>query len=131
MLEVIFGNIHNLNFMEIDILDFKNRIQEKPYFQSWHNGEFIDSCRDEGKINYKGLNDHQKLCLYVYSWNTSDILPGKKGILKKFGWTNYKLQQIIKDLKGKIITEATFSEQTGLLSGRGYLFNVINVYYGK
>lgn len=106
----------------LGIVDFKQRVKNKPYYQSWHNGQFIDSYRDEGKIDYEGLNDHQKLCLYVYAWNISDILPGKKGILKRFGWTNYKLQKLIKELKGTITTEVTFSEHTGLLSGRGYLY---------
>ena len=105
-------------------VDFDSRIKENPFYQSWINtyGDFRDSIRDEGKINYDGLNDHQKLCLYVYAWNTADILPGKKGILKRFGWTNYKLQKLIKELKGAITTEATFSERTGLLSGRGYFY---------
>ena len=103
-------------------VDFKQRVKDKPYYTSFHNGQFVDSIRDEGKIDYDGLNDHQKLCLYVYAWNTSDILPGKKGILKRFGWTNYKLQKLIKELKGAIITEPTFSEHTGLLSGRGYFY---------
>jgi len=102
--------------------DFKDRVKDKPYYTSFHNGHFVDSIRDEGKINYDGLNDHQKLCLYVYAWNTADIFPSKNGILKRFGWTNYKLQKMIKELKGAITTEATFSEQTGLLSGRGYFY---------
>ncbi len=101
-------------------VDFNGRVKDKPCYTSFHNGH--DSIRDEGKINYDGLNDHQKLCLYVYAWNTADILPGKKGILKMFGWTNYKLQKLIKELKGAITTEATFSEDTGLLSGRGYFY---------
>ncbi len=103
-------------------VDFKSRVEDKPYYTSFHNEQFIDSIRDEGKINYDELNAHQKLCLYVYAWNTADILPCKKGILKRFGWTNYKLQKLIKELKGAITTEATFSEDTGLLSGRGYFY---------
>ena len=117
---------NNSKPMAYDVLlgsvDFKQRVKDKPYHKSFHNGQFVDSIRDEGKIDYDGLNDHQKLCLYVYAWNVADILPGKKGILKRFGWTNYKLQKLIKDLKGAIITEPTFSEHTGLLSGRGYFY---------
>lgn len=103
-------------------VDFKARVKEEPYCKIFYNGQFVDNISYEGKINYDGLNDHQKLCLYVYAWNTNDILPGRKGILKKFGWTNYKLQKIIKELKGAITTDATFSEETGLLNGRGYFF---------
>lgn len=95
-------------------VDFKARVKDKPCYMSFH-------C-DEGKIDYDGLNDHQKLCLYVYAWNTADILPSKKEILKRFGWTNYKLQELIKELKGAITTKPIFSEHTGLLNGRGYFY---------
>ena len=100
---------------------FNSRIIEKPYYSRWGDGA-IDYCSDKGKIDYEGLTDVQKLCLYVYAWNTADIYPCKKGILKSFGWTNYKLQKLIRELKGKIVSEPTFSEYNGLLSGRGYLF---------
>lgn len=102
-------------------VDFNARIEEKPYYQRWGDRN-IDYCKDEGKINYEGLTDCQKLCLYVFAWNSADILPGKKGILRTFGWTNYKLQKLIKELRGKISTDATFSEHTGLISGRGYIY---------
>lgn len=116
------GNTPINNNELIGTVDFKARVKDKPYYTSVKNGQFIDSIMDEGNIDYDGLNDHQKICLYVYAWNTSDILPGKKGILKRFGWTNYKLQKLIKEMKGVITTEATFSERTGLLSGRGYFY---------
>jgi hypothetical protein len=105
-------------------VDFDSRIEEKPFYTSWYNsdGGFNDSIREEGKINYDGLNDLQKLCLCVYAWNESDILPGKKVLLKRFGWTNYKLQKLIKELNGVIKTEPTFDQDTGLLNGRGYFY---------
>ena len=105
-------------------VDFDSRIEEKPFYTRWTNsyGNFEDSIKEEGKINYDGLNDCQKLCLYVYAWNESDVLPSKKGLLKRFGWTNYKLQKLIKQLNGLIRTEPAFNEETGLLSGSGYLY---------
>lgn len=105
-------------------VDFDSRIEEKPFYISWYNSEggFKDSIREEGKINYDGLNDLQKLCLYVYAWNKSDILPSKRGLLKRFGWTNYKLQKLIRQLNGLIRTEPTFDQDTGLLNGRGYFY---------
>ena len=102
-------------------VDFNARIIETPHYQRWGDGN-IDYCRFDGKINYEGLSDHQKLYLYIYAWNIVDILQGKKGILRTFGWTNYKLQKLIKELKGVIPTDFTFSEHTGLLSGRGYIY---------
>lgn len=114
------GNNANLLLCTVD---FDKRIKEKPYYQSWYNTTIQDgdSITDEGDIDYDGLDDINKLCLYIYAWNKSDIFPSKRGILKKFGWTNYKLQKLIKHV-GKICTEATFDENTGLLSGRGYFF---------
>lgn len=107
--------------MVLNSKEFDKRITEKPYYSSWDNGRFIDYCKDEGIIDYDGLNDVNKLCLYVYAWNKAEILPCKRGILKKFGWTNYKLQKLIKESK-LICTDYTISEHTRLLSGRGYLF---------
>ncbi len=105
-------------------VDLDARIEEKPFYVSWcGNGDNSgDSITEEGKINYDGLKDAQKLCLYIFAWNKSEILPSRYGVLKRFSWTNYKLQKIIKSLKGLIITEPTFSECTGLLSGRGYYY---------
>lgn len=102
---------------------FDKRIKESPSYHRWYNSTcgFNDSNRSEGLIDYEGLDDIDKLHLYIYSWNKSDILPSKCGILKKFGWTNYKLQKLIKE-SGKIFIEPTFDENTGLLSGKGYIY---------
>ena len=107
-------------------VDFDKRISKKHYYDKWHNGQFWDSYRDEGEIDYSGLDDVSKLCLYIYSWNLSDILPSKKGILKKFGWTNYKLQKLIKEC-GKICTLPTFNQEVALLSGSGYFYSALRV----
>jgi hypothetical protein len=124
--EEIFKNAETKpdGYTLLGTVDFDSRIEEKPFFISWYNSEggFNDSIREEGKINYDGLNDLQKLCLYVYAWNESNILPSKKGLLKKFSWTNYKLQKLIRQLNGLIKTEPTFDQNTGLLNGRGYFY---------
>jgi len=105
--------------------EFDARIKEKPFAMSWKNAlcGFTDSLKEDGIINYEGLSDLDKLCLYVYAWNKSGFLPRKHGILKQFSWTNYRLQKMIKSLGGAITTEPTFNEHTGLISGRGYYFN--------
>jgi hypothetical protein len=102
------------------IHEIDRRIIEKPSYTSWHNGQFRDSIKNEGQIDYEGLSDLQKLFLYIYAWNKSYISPSKKGILKKFGWTNYRLQKLIKKSNGLITTGPTFSDETGLLTGSGY-----------
>lgn len=108
--------------MRTHSIDFSSRVKEYPMYYSWVNslGGFKDSIREEGIINFDGLTEAEQLCLYVYAWNKSGILPGKKGILKFFKWSNYKLQKVIKSLNGDIKTSPTFSEHTGLISGSGY-----------
>jgi hypothetical protein len=104
--------------------DFDSRIKELPFAMKWKNtiGGFMDGIREDGIINYECLSDAEKLCLYVYAWNKAEFLPSKKGILRTFGWTDYRLQKVIKELNGQITTEATMDEDTGLLSGSGYFY---------
>ena len=103
-------------------LQFDSRIKETPYYQSWYNSTMkdFDYSIDYGNIDYSNLSEVDSLILYIYAWNKTDIYPNKKGILKHFNWTNYKLQKVIKQA-GIIFTEATFCERTGLLSGSGYV----------
>lgn len=107
------------------LIDFNNRIKELPIFESFYNStcNFNDSISENGIINYDNLSDENKLCLFIYAWNKTDILPSKSNILKTFNWTNYKLQKLIKNLNGLIKVYPTFNENTGLLSGRGYFFD--------
>lgn len=107
--------------MSMEKNDFDSRIKEVPFSMTWKNtiGGFKDGIRDDGIINYDGLSDVDKLKLYVYAWNKGGYLPRKKGILRTFGWTNYRLQKLIKEAS-VIRSKPTFSEDTGLISGSGY-----------
>jgi hypothetical protein len=110
--------------MNETILSLKDRVKEKPYYTDWDccYGGGTDSITEEGKIDYEGLDDAKKMLLYVYAWNLSEICPGRRSVMKKFGWTAYKVGQLFKSLKAQRLIEsvATFSERTGVLNGRGY-----------
>lgn len=103
--------------------EMDERISETPYFMSWDNGEFIDSLREEGDINYEGLDLINSVCLYIYAWNKEDFYPRKRGILKKFNITDYEFQKIRKEIS-IIRTAPTVNPNTGLLNGSGYVLKI-------
>lgn len=113
-----FGNIM------LGIVDFDNRIDKVPYYKTWINSfeGFEDNIKEDGIIDYEGLNEHQKLCLFIYAWNKANILPSKKSLLEKFGWDNSKLQKLIKELNRRVVTRPTFNQNTNKLNGSGYYF---------
>lgn len=103
--------------------DMDSRIKELPSYMSWENpAGFKDSIRESGNIDYTELTDPQKLFIYVYAWNCKGICPRKKGICKTFGWTNYKIQKTYRETDYLTVT-GTFSEETGLITGSGYLID--------
>ena len=108
--------------MKDEILSFKDRVKEKPYYTSWDYDGGTDSIDEKGIIDYDGLSDAYKMLLYVYAWNISEICPFRRCVMKNFGWTAYKVGKLFKQLKeeGLIESVATFSERTGMISGRGY-----------
>lgn len=108
--------------MNAIILGFKDRVKERPYYIAWDCDSGTDSINDEGKIDYEGLDDAYKMLLYIYAWNISELCPYRRSVMKKFGWTAYKVGKLFKTLKaeGLIESVATFSEITGMISGRGY-----------
>lgn len=107
--------------------EMKERIKEKPYYVGWTNESGADCLRSDGDINYDGLTDAEKFILYCYAWNISGgICVGRKSVMRYFKWTAYKVGKLFKELKQqkKIECVATFSEDTGLLAGRGYEVNI-------
>mgnify|MGYP003563310355 CR=1 FL=1 len=104
------------------ILSFKERVKEKPYSTSWDYDGGTDSINEDGNIDCEGLDGAYKMLLYVYAWNMSELCPFRSCVMKHFGWTAYKVGKLFKQLKsqGLIESTATFSERTGMLSGRGY-----------
>ena len=109
------------------VSDLKERVIEKPYYTEWDFpaewGGGTDSIRDKGKLNYEGLNDHEKMVLYILAWNLSDFFFFLKSVMKEFGWTAYKVSKMFKELKSYgLESVALFSENTGLLCGRGYRY---------
>ena len=114
--------------IKLTIYDLEKRVIKKPYYTEWNypteNGNNItDSITENGKFNYEGLNEHEKMILYIYAWNISDFCASKKSIMKEFGWTSYKVSKMYRELKPYgLRCVPTFSENTGLLSGKGYSY---------
>jgi len=109
------------------VSDLSARVIDKPFYTSWDYpsewGGGTGSIREKGKLNYEGLNDHEKMILYIYAWNLSDFCPTKKSIMKEFGWSSYKVAKMYRELKQcGLECVAIFSENTGLLCGRGYRY---------
>ena len=109
------------------VSDLSARVIDRPFYTSWDYpsewGGGTDSIREKGKLNYEGLNDHEKMILYIYAWNLSDFCPTKKSITKEFGWSAYKVAKMYRELKQYgLECVALFSENTGLLCGRGYRY---------
>lgn len=103
--------------------EMKERIKEQPYYVGWENETGADCLRSDGIIDYEGLSDADKFILYAYAWNISGgVCVSRRSVMKVFGWTAYKTGKLFKELKAqkKIECVATFSENTGLLCGRGY-----------
>ena len=109
------------------VSNLSERVIDRPFYTEWDYpsewGGGTDSIREKGKLNYEGLNEHEKMILYIYAWNLSDFCPTKKSVMKEFGWSAYKVAKMYRELKQYgLECVALFSENTGLLCGRGYRY---------
>ena len=70
------------------VSDLKKRVIKNPFYTEWDYpaewGGGTDSIREKGEINYEGLNDHEKMVLYILAWNLSDFCPTRKSVMKQF-----------------------------------------------
>lgn len=79
---------------------------------------------EKGDIDYEGLNDHEKFCLYIFAWNLGETCPFRRTVIKNFEWTEYRTRKIFRECKAQGLVEciSLFNEDTGLIAGRGYQF---------
>jgi hypothetical protein len=107
--------------MRLKLKDLQERVIEKPYYIEW-DYDTPQSITEEGKINYDGLTDAEKMYLYVYAWNLTEKCPFRRSVMKHFGWTSYKVQKLFKELKQfGMDSVPTFKEDDLKLCGRGYM----------
>lgn len=121
------GTIDKILLSESFLNELDSRIVKLPLYDSWtYSAEFgggRDCFFEESEINTEGLTEHEMFVLYVHAWNKSDMCPSRSLLMKRFGWTKYKIGKLFKELKNSgLESVATFSEETGLLCGRGYRF---------
>ena len=74
---------------------------------------------NNGKIDVNGLSDEDIFVSTVIMLNMYDKAPTSRGFAK-YGWNKYKVYSIAKKEKKYISSETLFSEDTGLIAGRGY-----------
>jgi len=110
------------------MLTFKDRIKERPWAITWEFPDFYESpngtIAEKGNIDYEGLNDHEKFCLYVHAWNLTERNPYRRTVMKNFEWSLSKTRKLASELikSGLIESEALFNEHDGMLCGRGYWY---------
>ena len=83
---------------------------------------------NNGEIDVEGLSDEDIFVSTVIMLNLCDKAPTSKGFIK-YGWSKYKVFAIAKKEKKYISSETLFSEDTGLIDGRGYALrcDILNV----
>ena len=74
---------------------------------------------NNGEIDVEGLSDEDIFVSTVIILNLYDKAPTSKSFIK-YGWSKYKVYAISKKEKKYISSESLFSEDTGLIDGRGY-----------
>ena len=74
---------------------------------------------NNGEIDVNGLSDEDIFVSTVIMLNLCDKAPTSKGFIK-YGWSKYKVYAIANKEKKYISSETLFSEDTGLIAGRGY-----------
>lgn len=112
--------------MKLTLQGLKERVIQTPSYDEWEFGDSVkDSYYEEGQLNFDGLTDAEKMFLYVYAWNLTEKCPFRRSVMKKFGWTSYKVQKLFRELKEYGMESVpTFSESDLKLSGRGYMIDL-------
>lgn len=77
---------------------------------------------NNGKIDINGLSDEDIFVSTVIMLNVYDKAPTSRSFAK-YGWNKYKVYSVAKKEKKYISSEPLFSEDDGLICGRGYALN--------
>ena len=77
---------------------------------------------NNGEIDVNGLSDEDIFVSTVIMLNLYNEAPTSRSFAK-YGWSKYKVFSIAKKEKKYISSEPLFSEDTGLICGRGYALN--------
>lgn len=77
---------------------------------------------NNGEIDVEGLSDEDIFVSTVIMLNLYDKAPTSRSFAK-YGWIKYKVFSIAEKEKKYISSVPLFSEDTGLICGRGYALN--------
>ena len=77
---------------------------------------------NNGEIDVEGLSDEDIFVSTVIMLNLYNEAPTSRSFAK-YGWSKYKVFSIAKKEKKYISSVPLFSEDTGLICGRGYALN--------
>jgi hypothetical protein len=109
--------------MNITKSNFESRIKTLPEVFQWQipdDGTY-DGCNIKGNVDYSGLTDIEKMALYIYSYSRIEVGVSRHAVSKQFGWSKYKVSKLRKELDEFVETQTLFSDDTGLIGGRGYV----------
>ena len=99
------------------------RVKEMPDTVKKDSSRFVNLMnrleRNNWEIDLNGLSDEDLFVSTVILLNLSDKAPTSRSFVK-YGWSKYKVFSIAKKEKKYISSEPLFSEDTGLICGRGY-----------
>ena len=120
----------NLNLMDEQtsklntLSDFSNRSNITSTYK------VADTLEKETNIDFSGLSDAEKMALYIYVYECNDLCVFVRTICNYFGWSRYKIKILRKQINSNkslnycIDISATFDEENGLLSGKGYTIDI-------
>jgi hypothetical protein len=106
-----------------DLKYFESLIVEKPQYIGWYNPEGFHDSIDELPKFIDGISDEDKVFATIAAYNQIDLVASYKTICKVTGFERNKVKNIIYQQKPLVYLHATHSEETGLLNGKGWVFN--------
>lgn len=111
----------------ITLQDFSSRVGKTSMYSMPIN------IAEETQVDYSGLSDAEKLVLFLYAYNADNcggFVMFTRTISTYFGWSKYKIRKLRNQINNNkncnyyIDINTAFSEDTGLIAGKGYALDV-------
>lgn len=111
----------------ITLQDFSSRVGKTSMYSLPVN------IAEETQVDYSGLSDAEKLVLFLYAYEACTYMGYVifvRTIATYFGWSKYKIRKLRNQINNSkncnyyIDINTAFSEDTGLIAGKGYALDV-------